>query len=271
MTGSTDVNRRLWDRWTEAHLDSEFYGVDRFLAGESTLKPVERAEIGDVAGKSLLHLQCHFGLDTLSWARLGAEVTGVDLSVRAVDEARALATRAGLDARFVAADVLGLPETLDGGRLDGTFDVVCTSYGVLDWLSDLDAWARVVRRYLAEDGVFHLVEFHPLLGVLGDDGRSFAHPYFPQAEPLVMVEKGSYAAPDADIEADLHVWPHSIGEILSALLGADLALDFVHEHPTSPYDCFPFTREIEPGRVVVPGAEGRLPMLLSLRARPRRG
>lgn len=267
ISEAVDANRRLWDRWTAVHLGSDFYDVDGFRAGADSLCPVEIEEVGDVEGKSLLHLQCHFGLDTLSWARRGARVVGVDLSPAAIDVASGLAEELGLDARFLATDLYQLPD-----HLEGRFDRVVTSYGVLAWLPDLDAWARIVHHFLAEDGFFHVVEFHPILDTLGDDGQPFAYPYFADTDRadggmIAYPEKGTYADREAEVEGTSHVWPHDLGEILSALLGAGLRLDFVREHAESPYDCFPFTREIAPGRAVVPGLEGRLPMLFSLRAR----
>ena len=165
---AVEAHRQLWDHWTGVHVGSRFYGVEGFEAGASTLCPVEVAEIGEVRGKSLLHLQCHFGLDTLSFARLGARVTGVDLSPKAIEIARGLAGKLGLDARFLACDLYRL-----GELLDERFDLVFTSYGVLPWLHDLGAWARLVARYLAPGGAFHLVEFHPLLDTFDEACANF--------------------------------------------------------------------------------------------------
>lgn len=253
-------NRDLWNAWTEVHQESDFYAVDRFLAGESTLRSIELDELGDVDGKSLLHLQCHFGLDTLSWARRGARVTGVDLSPKAVAVARELAAKAGLDARFEDSDVLALD-------LGETFDVVFTSYGVLDWLPDLRPWGEVVARHLKPGGRFYIVEFHPVLGMLADDAKSFANGYFSTEAPIAYSEKGTYADPDAEVSGTSYTWNHSLSEVVNALLQAGLRLDFLREHDFSPYDCFPFTAEVEPGKAQIPGLEGKIPMCWSLQAR----
>src|SRR5262249_16463954 len=137
-----DNNRELWDELADINVETAYYDVPGFLAGRSTLRSIERAEVGDVAGRSLLHLQCHCGLDTLSWARLGARVTGVDFSPRAIDIARRLAQQAQVEAEFVCSSIEELTD-----RLTGSFDVVFTSYGVLCWLRDLARWARVIARF----------------------------------------------------------------------------------------------------------------------------
>ncbi|MEM9556336.1 MAG: class I SAM-dependent methyltransferase [Acidobacteriota bacterium] len=262
-----EANRALWDRWTEVHERSSFYDVDAFSAGADSLCPVEIDEIGSqVAGRSLLHLQCHFGLDTLSWARRGARVTGVDLSPRAIETAQRLAREiapqippeAGTP-RFVACDLYDLRQ-----HVDERFDIVFTSYGVIDWLHDLAAWGRLIAASLRPGGFFYLVEFHPLLHVLADDGRSVAWPYR-DGGAIETHESGSYADADAEVGLPSYVWHHGLGDLVTALLDAGLRLDWLREHDESPYDCFPFTEESAPGRYVVAGGM-RLPMLVSLRA-----
>ncbi|MEO1088272.1 MAG: class I SAM-dependent methyltransferase [Acidobacteriota bacterium] len=206
---SLATNKALWDRWTRLHRSSDFYDVDGFRAGESSLQSIELEALGgEVAGRDLLHLQCHFGLDTLSWARLGARVVGVDLSTEAVRTATELAAELELDARFIASDVLQLD-----AALEDTFDIVYTSYGVLDWIRDLDAWAGVVARRLRPGGTFYIVEFHPILGALSEDGGRFEHAYFHDDEPTVYREQGSYAAPDDPEESVMHVWQHTLGDV----------------------------------------------------------
>ena len=140
MDERMEANRKHWDESVRVHVASKTYDVERFLsARKGRLKPIELEELGDVRGRSLLHLQCHFGLDTLSWAMEGANVTGIDFSEPAVKEARRLAGETGLDARFVVSNVYELPE-----NLDGEFDFVFTSYGALNWLPDMTKWAEVV-------------------------------------------------------------------------------------------------------------------------------
>src|SRR5512147_3253183 len=142
MEDYLNSNQQLWNEWTGLHEQSPFYNVVGFKAGASTLRPIERQELTDVAGKTLLHLQCHFGLDTLSWARAGALATGVDLSDESIALARALSSELGIPATFVCSDILELPQALAG-----QFDIVFTSYGVLNWLHDLKSWAAVVAHF----------------------------------------------------------------------------------------------------------------------------
>ncbi len=255
------ANRKLWDAWTEINSRSDFYDLEAFRAGASSLKPIELEELGDVGDKTLLHLQCHFGLDTLSWARQGARVTGVDFSEAAIKLAKSLATELDLPAHFVASDVYDLPN-----RLQGEFDVVFTSYGVIDWLQDLSAWGRVIASFLKPGGTFYMVEFHPLALTAGDDGQAFHHSYFPSSKPIRTVESGSYADPEANLTHVSYAWSHSLGEIVTALATAGLRIEHLHEFPYSPYDCFDFTTETEPGKAVIPAYEGKAPMVFSLKA-----
>ncbi len=255
------ANRELWDAWTAINQRSDFYDLEAFRAGASSLKPIELEELGDVAGKRLLHLQCHFGLDTLSWARLGAEVTGVDFSPAAIELAGSLAAELEMPARFICSNVYDLPD-----RLDERFDVVFTSYGVVEWLDDLPAWGRIIAKYLRPGGTFYMVEFHPVALTFGDDGRPFHYPYLPSPEPIRTVESGSYADPDADFTHVSYAWNHSLGEIVTALAAAGLRIEYLHELPASPYDCFEFTAETEPGKAAIPGYEGKVPLVFSIKA-----
>ena len=257
-----DANRGVWDAWTATHLGSGFYELDRFRAGESSLNALELREVGDVAGKSLLHLQCHFGLDTLSWARAGASVTGVDFSPDAVAAAKALSEELGIAAEFVCSDVYALPEVL-GER---SFDVVFTSYGVLSWLDDLERWAGVVARHLKPGGTFYIVEFHPVMGMLDEDGQRIAHPYFHSAEPQAFVEQGSYADRSSGATHTLYQWAHSLADVVNALIGAGLRIEFLHEFPYSVHNCEPFLQESAPGRFVVRDHPGTVPLMFSIRA-----
>ncbi|MGH8056587.1 MAG: class I SAM-dependent methyltransferase [Candidatus Entotheonellia bacterium] len=177
------ANQALWDIWTPYHVTSPFYNVAGFKAGRDSLDPITLAGPGDVRGKSLLHLQCHFGLDTLSWARRGATVTGVDFSEEAITTARALATELHLHATFLQSNLYDLPQ-----HLTGHFDVVFTSYGVLGWLPELEGWAQVIAHFLKPGGIFYIVEAHPF-ALLFDERRDIAElrlreSYFRGPEPL---------------------------------------------------------------------------------------
>jgi len=264
------ANRALWDEWTPIHERSEFYDVEGWKAGRRPLRDFVVDEVGDVAGKDLLHLQCHFGLDTLAWAQRGARVTGVDFSERAITLARSLAVETRLEARFVHADVLELDRVLDGD-----FEVVFTSFGVLWWLPDLTRWARVAARFVRPGGMLYLAEFHPFSQVM-DDGDVTAptlfHPYFPSPEPLVFPTQGSYADPDATVEQPVEYgWSHSMGEIVTALAEAGLRIEFLHEFPFTVFRSMRFLVESE-GKDgfrswhLPEPYDGKLPLMFSLKA-----
>jgi SAM-dependent methyltransferase len=256
-----ETNRSLWAGWTRIHEQSRFYDVAGFRAGGTSLNPVELEEVGDVRGRSLLHLQCHFGLDTLSWARLGAQATGIDFSPEAVDVARRIAAELCIAADFVCSDVFDVATTVQG-----TFDIVFTSYGVIPWLPDLDAWAQVVAAKVRPGGRFHMVEFHPLVYALDTDGRTLKHDYVLSSGPIHYVEQGSYAEPEANFSHACYIWSHGLGEVVTALIGAGLRMDFLREHPLSPYGSFPFLTQRADGQWSIGGSVPGLPLLFSLGA-----
>ncbi|MCG7536599.1 class I SAM-dependent methyltransferase [Pseudoalteromonas sp. OOF1S-7] len=220
------INKSAWDNRTKVHVASEFYDVAGFKAGQCSLNPVERAQVGVVKGKSLLHLQCHFGQDTLSWARLGADVTGVDLSENAIAQANSLKDALGLKARFIESDVVQF-----GRNNTRQFDIVFTSYGVLCWLPDLTAWANTVASALKAGGVFHLVEFHPINDLLA------GYAYFPHGTPDVEQE-GTYTENCDGTKSTTVTWTHSVSDVINALITSGLNIELFEEHPYSPYDCY---------------------------------
>jgi len=260
MTDWRETNRALWDERVPIHVGSDFYDVDGFLAGRSTLRAFEQRELTGVAGATLLHLQCHFGLDTLSWAREGARVTGLDFSAPAIEAARDVARRAGLEADFVHADVYDAPSALGGRR----FDVVYTGLGALNWLPDVERWAHVIRALLAPHGRLYLVEFHPLAHTLADDELTVANPYF-HDEPLVFEDEGTYADLEAKTTPNRSVeWIHGLGEVVSALLGAGLRITLLHEHDHTLFQRWPFLERRADGTYHVPADRPSLPLMYSL-------
>jgi SAM-dependent methyltransferase len=261
------ANQALWEACTSVHSTGTFYDVDAFRAGGIRVRPYEVEMIGDVAGKSLLHLQCHFGLDTLSWARLGARVTGADFSPAAIELARRLAGELGFeDARFVLANLYDLPSVLDG-----EFDVVYTSRGVLGWLPDIAGWARVVARYVAPGGRFFISEFHPIAQAFENEGVApgelrLAYPYWEHEAPLTFKVRGSYADPDAEIgDHTEHGWDHGLGEIVTALIEAGLRIERLVEHPFLEWKV-DYLVEADDGTWVMPPGAGELPLMFSLLA-----
>jgi ubiquinone/menaquinone biosynthesis C-methylase UbiE len=264
------ANLSLWDAWTAIHSTGEFYDLAGFRAGGVRLRPYEIELIGPVAGRSLLHLQCHFGIDTLSWARLGAHVTGADFSPAAIELARSLADELGfLDARFVQSNLYHLPDVLEE-----RFDVVYTSRGVLGWLPDIRAWATVVAHFLAPGGTFFITEIHPALQVFENEGVApgelrLTYPYWEHATPLTFEVKGSYADPTADIgEHTEHGWDHGLGEIVTALIDAGLRIETLVEHPFLDWKVDFLVEDPEHGGTwrLPPGGRGDLPLMFSLRA-----
>ncbi|MFC4357064.1 class I SAM-dependent methyltransferase [Halobium salinum] len=227
-----EVNRRNWDERAEIHPDADYYDVEGFLAGESSLKDIEREELA-VEGTRLLHLMCHNGLDTLSWAREGADVVGLDFSATALATAREIRDAAGIDperARFVESDVYDAAETVPDV---GSYDLVVATYGVLGWLPDLERLAEVAADCLAPGGAFYLVDGHPLVSALwqveSDGSEDGGWPYWNDG-PHRIDEQGTYADPDAELENQVNYqWPHSMGEIVSAVAEAGLRVEFLHE------------------------------------------
>jgi ubiquinone/menaquinone biosynthesis C-methylase UbiE len=270
LEASFASNQRLWDAWTKLHVEGEFYDVAGFREGGLRVRPYEIAALGDVTGKTLLHLQCHFGLDTLSWARLGATVTGVDFSSAAIAFARELATDLGFDtARFIESNVYQLPV-----RLGDEFDIVYTSRGVLGWLPDIRGWARVVARFVKPGGRFYVSEAHPVFQAFENEGVEpgelrLQYPYWEHGNPLIFDVHGSYADPSADLgeEHKEHGWDHGLGEIVTALIDAGLRIDRLEEQPFLEWPAdFLVEREPGSGVYVLPEGPGELPLMFSVLA-----
>lgn len=255
-----DANRELWNKRTAVHKTSEFYDLEGFMAGKNVLTPIELGEMGSVSGKSLLHLQCHFGMDTLSWAHMGAKVTGVDFSEAAIEEAARLAKETGSDARFVCCNVYDTQQ-----HVKDTFDIVFTSYGTIGWLPDLDRWAQVIADALKPGGYFYMADFHPVVWMFDDEFTHLKYSYF-NREVIVTESQGTYTDRNADIKATEYGWNHPISEILNALINNGLELQFFNEHYYSPYNCFANTVETAPGQWKLKGLEDVVPMVYSLKA-----
>jgi ubiquinone/menaquinone biosynthesis C-methylase UbiE len=263
------ANLAWWDEAVGVHRGTPLYDLEGFKRGGDSLTAIERDELGPLVGEStsLLHLQCHFGLDTLSWARRGATVTGVDFSGEAVTLARRLADEAGLGrrARFIQSNVYDLP-----GVLDQRFDVVFSSWGVLIWLDDLARWADVVARFVRPGGTFYLAEFHPLV-FLVDDGEHagelrLTYPYFQGKQPSRWDEGGSYADPKAAMNATVtYEWQHGFAEVVTPLLQRGLRLDYLHEFPYTRGLRLPYLETSDDGWQRFKGERTDLPLSFSLK------
>ena len=245
-----EINHHLWNEWTSLNLEehSSYQAqIAQFSDGLSTLPEVVLAEVGSVTGKSLIHLMCHFGLDTFSWARQGARVTGVDYAEGAIAKARELSQSFSIPAEFICADIYALkPSPLQ------QYDIVFTSVGVLIWLPDLKKWAEIAAHLLKPGGVFYLYDGHPLRQFF-ITGRADAHGkivkvgYFGQPEPDCYHEQGSYANPTAPTTHQVCYWPHALGEIVTALCESGLQIEYLHEFP----------KVIEKGQLLIRDAAGQ--------------
>jgi len=253
-----EKNRLSWNNRVEAHLKSDFYDLKGFLEGKSSLKSIELGLLGDISGKKILHLQCHFGQDSISLARMGAQVTGVDLSDASIAAAESLAAAAGEEVRFICCDIYALP-----AYLEEDFDIVFTSYGVIGWLPDLGQWAGVISRFLKPGGTFVFVEFHPVVWMFDDDFQEVGYRYF-NSGALVESENGTYADRDAPIIQEYVCWNHGMGEVVNSLLQHNLIIKDLAEYDYSPYNCFRHTVEVEPDKFRIKKFGNKIPLVYSL-------
>jgi ubiquinone/menaquinone biosynthesis C-methylase UbiE len=264
-----EANRRHWDEVTPIHVGAYSYDVEAFKAGKNKLKPIELAELGDVRGKTLLHLQCHFGIDTLCWARHGgATVTGIDYSEAAIETAQALATECSIDARFILSNVYSLPE-----KLGEQFDIVFTSYGALCWLPDIERWAQIAARFVRPGGTFYVAEFHPIVGIFDDKETAtdltVRYPYFQPEQPLRWEGLGDYTDRKARLENDVtYEWCHPTSEVLTALIDAGLRIEFFHEFSHTAWAQLPSLMDWhgEYQARLKPPYDGCLPLVYSIKA-----
>ena len=255
-----EINKAAWNIRTAIHINSAFYDMPGFLAGNTSLKSLELGLLGDVKGLRILHLQCHFGQDSLSLARMGAQVTGVDLSDAAITKATALSAELQLDARFINCDVYSLKEHLG---TEEKFDVVFTSYGTIGWLPDLTKWADIVQHFLRPGGRFVMVEFHPVVWMFDDSFQTFAYSYFNRG-PIVEQITGTYADREAPVSYESVGWVHPIADILQSLMDAGLQLKQFREWDYSPYGCFAAAQEEEPGCYRIKHLSGKIPMIYGI-------
>lgn len=252
------INKEAWNLRTAAHVVSEFYNHEAFLRGENTLREIELNLLGKVEGKSILHLQCHFGQDTLSLARMGATVTGIDLSDDSIALAKQTAQDLQLKAEFICCDLYDTPETLNN-----SFDMVFTSYGTIGWLPDIKRWASVVARVLKPGGRFVFTEFHPVVWMYDNDFTHVQYSYF-NHEPIVESNVGTYANEDAPITYQTVGWNHGLAEVLQALLDEQLQLQNMQEYNYSPYNCLSHMKEIAPNRFILEPFGDKVPLVYSL-------
>ena len=258
-----EINKQSWNKRTDIHLKSDFYDLDGFLKGNTSLNEIELKLLGEIKGKSVLHLQCHFGQDTISLGRLGATVTGVDFSDNAINEANSLAVKTNIKAEFICCDIYDLSQ-----YLDKQFDIVFTSYGTISWLPDLDKWAKIILKYLKPNGKLVFVEFHPVVWMYDDNFDKIAYTYF-NTGPISELENGTYADRTAPISQENIVWNHGISEIINSLIKNELEINSFDEFDYSPYNCFNETIEFETGKYQIKHLANKIPMVFAIAATKR--
>ncbi|MFT4781570.1 MAG: SAM-dependent methyltransferase [Pseudohongiellaceae bacterium] len=241
-----EVNRKTWNEKVKIHSKSKMYDLDAFKNGKSSLMPYELLALGDVNGKSLLHLQCHFGQDTLSWSRMGAKCVGVDLSDDGIALAKSLNIELDLDANFVRCNVLETSK-----YIKDTFDIVFTSYGVIGWLPDLKPWGQMIAERLHKGGVFYMVEFHPIVWMFDYlEGKSVMKYAYMQEDAIYEEYEGTYADEHSKITSKEYGWNHGMSEVVNALVSAGLHIEYLNEYDESPYNVLPDLVETKPGNYV---------------------
>ena len=265
------INKQYWDALVAVNADTkgnDGYNVKGFLAGERSLHPIELAELPDVTGLSMLHLQCHFGKDTLTLADMGARVTGYDYSPAAIEKARWLATETGIEATFVEGDLYDAPKLIDG-----QFDAVFVSWGAINWLPDIQGWAGVVAHFVKPGGWFYMAEGHPVMATIDDEDPdpngpvTVRYPYFHKPEPLRFTTTTAYADNETQLEVtENHEWFHPVGEVVTSLIDAGLRLEFLHEHPEITWRAMPYLVRGEPGQYRMPDDRPSIPLSFSLMA-----
>ena len=258
------ANRARWDEAAPLHAASALYDIDDFRTSDrDDIRPFEFEELGSVRGLDLIHLQCHLGTDTLSWARHGARVVGLDFSPNAIGIATKLAADCALEAEFVCADVYDALDAL-GGRL---FDIVYTGIGALGWLPDLESWAEVVAALLKPGGVLYMVEIHPIVVGVVADGRTIGQDIFDAAYVAWDENAGTYASPDARLSNEIsYERVHTVSEVVTAVLDAGLVLELLHEqgYTNAPW---PWMIQGSDGYYRLRPGWPRYPLTYSLRAR----
>lgn len=255
-----DINKKAWNNKVDIHLESDFYNQEGFLKGNNSIPEIDLKLLGDVRGKSILHLQCHFGQDSLSLARMGAKVTGIDISDKAVETAKKINDQLNLDAQFICCNVY---DTLE--NINEKFDIVYTSYGTIGWLPDLDKWAEIISKNLKPNGKFIFVEFHPVIWMFDDDFKEIKYHYHNE-KTIIETNTGTYANKEANIQTDYVGWNHSLSEVFTSLIKNGLEIQHFNEYDYSLYNCFNETIEFEKGKFRIKHLENKIPMVFSITA-----
>jgi len=256
-----EANKAIWNKRVEIHYNSEFYDNENFLKTKNSLNSIELKELGDVRGKNILHLQCHFGQDSLSLANLGANVTGVDFSEAAINQANQLGNETNIEAKFICSNIYDLKN-----KLDDKFDVVFTSYGTVGWLPDIKKWGELVSHFLKPEGQFIIVEFHPFNWMFDENFEYLKYSYFHTDDPIEEITEGTYTDRNADIKMVEYGWNHPLSDVINSLITNGLEIKSLEEFSYSPYNCFPNMIELEKGKFVFEKYKEILPVIYSINA-----
>jgi len=258
------ANQAFWDEIAPVHYKS--YDIEKLKQGKSLIDVIQKKEIGSVKDKSLLHLQCHIGTDSLSWVLEGAQVTGVDFSKESIKIANKLKKILGLKAQFIESNIYDLPNILKG-----KFDIVYTSQGVLTWLKDIKAWGKLISHYLKSGGIFYIMEIHPLVYIFDSDKHGelkIKFSYFPGEKPTLWDDSSpDYSDREYIPKNPTYDWTWPLGEILTSLIEAGLKIEFLHEYDKLFYKEFPDMVQDEEGWWYLPEYKGKIPLTFTLRAK----
>jgi len=255
-----EANKATWNIKVGEHAKSAMYDIDAFKKGKTSLMPYELEALGDVSGKSILHLQCHFGQDTLSWTRMGAKCTGVDFSEEGIKLAKDLNEELKLDAAFVCCNVFDT-----SAFIKDTFNIVYTSYGVIGWLPDLKPWGKMIAERLKKGGTFFMAEFHPIVWMFDYLDENLKMTYGYMQDTVIYEEyEGTYANKESKMITKEYGWNHGLSEVVNALIEAGLHIDYLREYDESPYNVLPNLKQTASGMYVT---KDRLyPLIFTLKA-----
>ena len=256
-----EINKNSWNNRLQSHLDSDFYFLDDFIKGKNSLNNIELELLGNITNKRILHLQCHFGQDTISLSRMGAKCVGVDLSDKSIEKGIELAKLCNTNTEFVCSNVYDYHDSSNE-----KFDIVFTTYGTISWLPDLEKWANLISKNLKKGGELIFVEFHPVIWMFDDDVEKVGYNYFNDG-PQIEEESGTYADQEADIRQSYVNWNHSISEVVTSLLSAGLTIEHLGEYDYSPYPFIAKTIESENGKYRVEHTGNKIPLVYSIKAR----
>ncbi len=257
------INKDSWNEKVDIHVKSDFYDNENFKKGKCSLNDIELEFLNNIKGKSILHLQCHFGQDSISLSRRGAIVTGVDISNKAIETAIELAKETNSGAQFICSDIYELPH-----HLDKQFDILFTSYGTIGWLPDMNKWANVVSRFLKPKGQFLIAEFHPIVWMFDDDFSEIKYNYCNDG-PIIENNDGTYAEKDAQITQKHITWNHGLSEVINALIQENLEIKCLNEYDYSPYNCLNKMVEVEKGKFRIEHIGNKIPLVYAIAAQKK--